>query len=265
MHPVPISDRISIIYIDKGAVERDGHTVVQISEDGVVGLPVGNTAVLMLGPGTSVTQAAIALCAKEGCLLLWTGEGGIRLYSAGDPRGRSEPLIQQAVCFADNVIRLEVVRRLYEEMFDSPAPLHRSIAQLRGLEGAKVKQRYSDLATQYGLTWTGRVTDLSDPLNSAISTSTAALYGLTEATILALGYSPSIGFIHSGDKRSFVFDVADTVKFKTVVPLAFELAATSEVNEGRVRRACRDLFFADKIVDHLVHTLDKCFDGLGCH
>ncbi|WP_246047821.1 hypothetical protein [Hankyongella ginsenosidimutans] len=47
---------------------------------------------------------------------------------------------------------------------------------------------------------------------------------MTEAAVLAAGYAPAIGFLHSGKPLSFVYDIADIVKFDTVVPVAFQVA-----------------------------------------
>ena len=151
-------------------------------------------------------------------------------------------------------------------MFGEPAPERRSIEQLRGIEGGKVKAIFQDLAHRHQITWAGRANDFGDPLNLAISTATAALYGLAEAAILTFGYSPAIGFIHVGDARSFVFDIADTVKFKKIVPAAFEEASIGGPNlEGRVRRRCRDIFFQEKLVDQMIDTLSSIFDAPGSH
>jgi len=141
--------------------------------------------------------------------------------------------------------RLAAARRVFKLMFQEDAPSNRSIEQLRGIEGSKVRELYGALARKNGIQWHGRDQKkaLDDPLNRAISGANAALYGVTEAIVLALGYSPAIGFVHSGDPRSFVFDVADTIKFKTVIPLAMELYANGAIkNESDIRTKCRDLF-----------------------
>jgi CRISP-associated protein Cas1 len=263
-YPIPQSERISIIYLERCTLERDGHSLVSIEGKHQTIIPVAKTSVLMLGPGTSVTHAAVALAALEGCQLLWTGDGGVRLYSSGNPRANSEALVRQSVLFSDPSSRLAVARKIFKCMFDEDAPDRRSIDQLRGMEGFRVKTILQNLAAQFGIVWEGRQHNSQHPINLAISTATAALYGVTEAAVLALGYSPAIGFVHSGDPRSFVFDVADTLKFKTVVPLAFRLFSESnEELEPRVRIACRDLFFKEKIPARIVSTIQELIDADG--
>lgn len=217
---------------------------------------------LMLGPGVSISHAAISLCALEGALVQWVGEAGVRLYSASNQRSNTNAILIQAAKRSDESQRLMVARSIYGLMFDETAPAHRSIDQLRGIEGARVKEIYTKLAQSYGIIWTGRQTDMNDPLNAAISTATSALYGVTEAAILALGYSPAIGYIHSGDPRSFVFDIADIIKFKTVVPLAFHLISESKFQiEQRTRAACRDMFYQQKIPQVVVALIEKVLDA----
>lgn len=76
-----------------------------------------------------------------------------------------------------------------------------------------------------------------------MSSATSCLYGVTEAAVLAAGYSPAIGFIHTGKPRSFIYDIADLFKFETVVPVAFQVASKAPSNPERaVRLACRDAF-----------------------
>lgn len=262
-HPVPVSERIAVVYIDKGALEQDGFSLVWTHGDLQTIIPVGRSAVLMLGPGVVVTHAAVKVCAEEGVLLLWSGENGVRLYSAGNPRSSEKALLRQAKARLGEQSRLDVAKKIFCLMFGAPPPPRCSIEQIRGLEGANVKRWYVSQAALYGVDWRGKEASLSIPINRALAGCNAALYGLSEAVILALGYSPSVGFVHSGDARSFVFDLADTIKFQTVAPLAFQLAAREgdALTEGTVRRACRDLFFEKAIAKELVNILDGFFDA----
>ncbi len=265
-YPMPIAERISFLYFERAFLERDGHSLVSIAGAQRIQIPVGRTSVLMLGPGVSASHAAISLCALEGASVMWVGEAGVRLYAAGNPRAAQDALLLQARLRLDDESRLTVAKRIYRIMFEEDAPQRRSIDQMRGIEGSKVKRIYEELASKHNIQWEGRSQNMTDPLNAAISTATSALYGITEATILALGYSPAIGFIHSGDPRSFVFDVADTVKFKTVVPMAFELVAASKTQiEQRTRAACRDLFYQQQMPGRIVAILEEVFDANAAH
>jgi CRISPR-associated protein Cas1 len=218
----------------------------------------------MLEPGTRVSHAAAALAARVGTLLVWVGEAGVRLYSSGQPGGaRADRLLYQAKLALDDALRLKVVRKMYAIRFGEEPPARRSVEQLRGIEGARVRRSYQLLAQKFGVNWSGRDYnpenwDVSDLPNRCLSSATAALYGVTEAAVLAAGYAPAVGFIHTGKPLSFVYDIADIYKFETVVPAAFRVAANPPPNPERaVRLACRDMFRQTRLLDRIIPDIEK--------
>jgi CRISPR-associated protein Cas1 len=231
-------------------------------------VPIGGLVVLLLEPGTTVTHAAVAACAESGCLLVWCGEGGVRLYAAGVAGGaRSDKLMRQFAIANDPKRRLDVVREMFRRRFGEQAPEKRNVDSLRGIEGGRVKQKYIELAQEYKVPWKGREYDpnrwsTADPINRAISAANACLYAVTEAAILAAGYSPAIGFLHSGKPLAFVYDIADLYKFATSVPLAFRLTAQSPTDvEGRVRRELRDVFRREKTLQRIIPDMEEVLDA----
>jgi CRISPR-associated protein Cas1 len=269
--PIPLKERNSILFVERCHVDvRDG-AFVMIDKDGVrTHVPVGGTACLLLEPGVRLSHRAAALAAKVGTLLVWVGEGGVRLYSAGQPGGaRSDKLLYQAKLALDDTLRLKVVRKMYELRFGEAPPSRRSVEQLRGIEGSRVKKTYELLAKRYRVPWKGRrydqnEWDSADMPNRCLSAATACLYGVTEAAVLAAGYAPAIGFIHTGKPLSFVYDIADIVKFETVVPVAFKIAAKSPGNpERKVRLECRDIFRESKLLDRLIPMINEVLSAAG--
>ena len=265
--PIPMKDRASFVHLGPGRIESADGALVHVSDLGEMPIPIGGIACVLLEPGTVVTHAAIKVAAWTGTLFVWVGEGGVRLYSAGHPGGRSSArILHQASLVLDERKRLDVVRRMYAMRFGEEPPERRSIDQLRGMEAVRVKELYRVLAARHGLKWHGRDYKAGgplagDPANVCMSAGTSCLYGLAEAAIIAVGYSPAIGFLHVGKSRSFAFDIADIVKFETVVPAAFSVAAKGTGNlEGETRRACRDLFRKTKLLDRLVGILDQILD-----
>lgn len=269
--PIPVKDRASILFIEKGRLDVLDSAFVVVDKNGVrTHIPIGGLACLMLEPGTRVSHAAVSLAARVGCLLMWVGEAGVRVYSVGQPGGaRTDRLLLQASLALDPDARLKVVRKMYEMRFDAPAPQRRSIEQLRGIEGARVKRNYQVLAKQYGVNWGRRQYDpgewdAADIPNRCLSQATACLYGLAEAAILAAGYAPAIGFLHTGRPRSFVYDVADIYKFKTVVPVAMQVAGQAQRRKfpavqdpvGEVRRACRDSFRKTGLLKRIIPEIE---------
>ena len=269
--PIPIKERNSILFVERCHVDVRDSAFVMIDKEGVrTHIPVGGTACLLLEPGVRLSHRAAALAAKVGTLLVWVGEGGVRLYSAGQPGGaRSDKLLYQAKLALDEQLRLKVVRKMYELRFGEAPPSRRSVEQLRGIEGARVKKTYELLAKRYGVTWKGRRYDQqewesADIPNRCLSAATACLYGVTEAAVLAAGYAPAIGFVHTGKPLSFVYDIADIVKFETVVPVAFKIAAKVLRNpERQVRLACRDIFRESKLLDKIIPLINNVLAAAG--
>src|SRR5258708_9980000 len=127
--------------------------------------------------------------------------------------------------------------------FGEEPPERRSVEQLRGIEGARVREMYKRIARKYGVEWESREYDpdkwdASDP-NRCLSAATSCLYGVSEAAVLAAGYAPAVGVIHTGKPLSFVYDVADIYKFGTVVPVAFRVAAGGGGQVGQQGRLAR--------------------------
>ena len=267
--PLQLKDKRSVFFLERGLVDVVDDAFVLIDKNGVrMQIPVGGIACILLEPGTRISHAAVRKAASVGCLLLWVGEAGVRFYSAGHPGGaRVDRLLRQAKFALDPNARLRVIRKMFALRFKMEAPSRRSVEQLRGIEGARVRSLYKQFANTYGVAWKGRRYDAknwgsADLANVCISAATASLYGITEAAILVAGYSAALGFLHTGRPLSFVYDIADIIKFDTVVPLAFQIAAQNPSDPERaVRLACRDSFREAKLLKKLVPLIEEVLDA----
>lgn len=274
--PIPIRERSSLVFIEKGRIDVLDGAFVVVDDSGVrTHIPVGGFVCLMLEPGTRISHAAIVLAARAGTLIVWVGEAGVRLYASGQPGGaRSDRLLWQARLALDDQARLNIVRKMFDIRFGEPAPERRSIDQLRGIEGVRVRTLYDLLSKQYGVVWKRRAYDraewdAADIPNRCLSAATSCLYGLSEAAVLAAGYAPAIGFLHTGKPLSFVYDIADIFKFETVVPVAFRIAAKARDGhvsgplESAVRRECRDIFRRTRLLERIIPTIEDILNAGG--
>ncbi|MGD0280956.1 MAG: type I-E CRISPR-associated endonuclease Cas1e [Dissulfurispiraceae bacterium] len=265
LKPIPMKDRVSVIFLEKGNLDVLDGAFVVVDKTGVrTHIPIGGVACLMLEPGTRVAHAAVTLASRVGTLLVWIGEAGVRLYASGQPGGaRADRLLYQAKLALDDEARLKVVRKMYALRFKEAPPEKRSIEQLRGIEGVRVRKMYELLAKQFGVQWKTRNYDYDewesgDMPNRCLSSATACIYGICEAAILAAGYAPAVGFIHTGKPQSFVYDIADIFKFETVVPVAFRVAAKNPKNpEREVRLACRDAFRQSRLLHRIIPIIEQ--------
>lgn len=266
LHELPkLRDGLSYLYLEHGKIERAQSAVEFFDKkSGRTMVPAAALALLMLGPGTSITHEAVKVLADNGCLVAWTGEEGVRFYAQGmGETRRAYHLLKQAELVSHPGKRMEVIRRMYEYRFGVDLGPNLSLEQVRGHEGARVREAYAVASRRYGVNWTGRNYDrgnwsAADPLNRALSTANACLNGLCHTAIVSAGYSPGLGFVHTGKQLSFVWDIADLYKTEMTVPLAFGLVAEStEHLETRVRHACRDTFRAQRLLDRILPDIDR--------
>ncbi len=255
-------DGLSYLYVDYARIEVQDRAITVLNANGAADVPSAALGVLLLGPGTTVTHAAMKALADGGCSVLWVGEDGTRFYAGGVGESRSSRGLQgQVRLWSDPDSHLQVVRRMYGMRFPEVLPDHLTLRQIRGREGARVRDIYARASRESGVPWAGRSYkrdqwDKADPVNRAISAGNACLHGLAHAAILSGGYSPALGFVHTGKQLSFVYDIADLYKAELVIPLAFESVADLPENiEARVRGKLRQAITSQRLLERMVADL----------
>ena len=227
-----IKDRYPYIYLEHGRLEVDDSSIKWIdSEGGVIRLPVAVLTCLLLGPGTSVTHEAIKVLAATNCTVMWVGEDSLLYYANGiSPTANTRNLLRQLKAASDPKMSLEVARRMFARRFPGIDLSKKSLSEMMGMEGVRVRQLYFQKAQEYNVNWQGRrfrpgdITQ-SDTTNRILTACNAALYGILCSVVHASGFSPYIGFIHSGSPLPFIYDLADLYKADLCIDLAFRLSA----------------------------------------
>jgi CRISPR-associated protein Cas1 len=263
LHLLPkIRDSWSYLYVEHCQVDQESKAIAIHSAGAKTPVPCATLTLLMLGPGTTITQAAIRTLAENGCLVMWCGEEAVRFYAVGMGETRSSRnLMAQARLWADAQSRFDVVMRMYRHRFNEEVPEDLTIEQLRGREGIRVRQAYAAFSEKSGVPWKSREYKSvnwrgTDPINRALSCANSCLYGLCHAAIVAAGFSPALGFVHTGKMLSFVYDVADLYKTEVTIPVAFAAVQEGEaLLETRVRKRCRDVFFETRLLERIVPDL----------
>ncbi|MFE9426465.1 type I-E CRISPR-associated endonuclease Cas1e [Kitasatospora sp. NPDC006697] len=263
-----VADSLSFLYLDIVRIVQDDTGVcaeVTVPERGteLVYLPTAALSCVLLGPGTSITSRALATFARHGTTVIATGSGGVRCYAGIVPDSMSTTWLEhQARSWADDTRRAAVATAMYEQRFGTgEAPAGATIAQLRGLEGQRVKAHYRLLAQQYRIGRFRRAYDpaswdTQDPVNLALSSANTCLYGIVHAAIVALGCSPALGFVHSGNQQAFVYDVADLYKAELTIPLAFSLHNSTHP-EQEARRSFRDGLRLFQLLPRIVTDIQR--------
>lgn len=270
LHLLPkIRDSWSYLYVEHCRVDQEDRAIAIHDKGGKTPVPCAMLALLMLGPGTSITQAAIRTLADCGCLVMWCGEESVRFYAVGIGETRSaRNLYAQAHVWAHAETRRAVVHRMYRMRFREEVSPDLDIQELRGREGVRVQNAYRTASRETGVAWNGRSYKSSswrsaDPVNRAISCANSCLYGLCHAAVVSAGFSPALGFIHTGKMLSFVYDIADLYKADVTIPLAFHAVQESDAAlEVRVRKACRDAFFESRLLERIIPDIREVL-GVG--
>lgn len=268
MHALPrVKDSWTHLYVEHAKIDQDGQSIAVTDLQGTTPVPCAALSLLLLGPGTSITHAAIRALAENGCLVGWAGEESVRFYALGLGETRSaRNLLHQARVWAHPTTRMAIVIRMYRARFAHALPETLSLRQLRGMEGARVRDAYARASRETGVPWEGRSLGRGEwrnqsPINRALSSANSCLYGVCHAAIVAAGYSPGLGFIHTGKMLSFVYDIADLYKVEISIPTAFRVTAEGTHDlEGRVRRACRDAFRKGRLLPRIVSDIQTLLD-----
>lgn len=264
LHELPkLRDSLSYAYLEHAVINQAQHALEVWQTNGRTLIPTANLSLLILGPGTSITHAAIRTLADHGTSIIWSGTETTKFYASGTGETRkAQHLLRQAELMCNPDYHEQVVIRMYRYRFRQTLPEGLSLPQIRGMEGVRVRQAYAEASKKYGVVWKGRNYKrndwaTADPINRAISAANALLNGICHAAIISGGYSPALGFVHTGKQLSFVYDIADLYKVETTIPIAFQAVAQSTQNlEQRIRQICRQKFTETKLLQRILPDID---------
>lgn len=265
-----VKDKYPFIYLERGRLEVDDSSVKWVdAENNVVPLPVATINALLLGPGTSVTHDAIKTATAANCTVCWVGEDSLLFYAAGFlPTADTRNLKLQIELSEDPQKSLQVARRMFSRRFPDADLENRTLQEMMGMEGNRVRLLYQQKAEHYQVGWKGRdfvpgKFVFSDLTNQVLTAANAALYGILCSAVHSMGYSPHIGFIHSGSPLPFVYDMADLYKEDLCIDLAFSLTRDLAGQYDKNKVSSR---FRERVIemDLLAKIGDDIPSMLGC-
>jgi len=267
-----VKDKYPFIYLERGRLEIDDSSVKWIDCDrNVVRLPIATINCLLLGPGTTITHEAVKVMAASNCSVCWVGEDSLLFYAAGiTPTADSRNLRKQMLLAADADKSLEVARRMYARRFPAAELKGKSLKEMMGMEGYRVRQLYEEKAEQYQVGWKGRSYEpgkfqMGDVTNQVLTATNAALYGILCSAVHGMGYSPHIGFIHSGSPLPFIYDLADLYKEDLCIDLAFALTLemAGRYNKQKVSSAFRKRVIDMDLLARIGPDIEEVLGGRG--
>lgn len=280
---IPHADRHGLLWLSRGALTvRDGTLRFERQADaspdspldsGEYGIPFQTLSMILLGPGSTVSHDALRLMARHGTALVAVGADGVRCYTAPPlTPDTSEIARQQMRAWGDaEGSRITVARRMYAIRLGEVLP-HTDINTLRGMEGARMRRTYQNLAQRYGIEWRGRRYDRADPLaadipNQAINHASVAVTAAAVIAVIATGAIPQLGFIHEHSGDAFALDIADLHRDSVLLPAAFKSAAAVIKNpslniERHTRRTTGETLRKERVIPKMIDHIKQIFHGI---
>jgi len=275
---IPHGDRHGLLWLSRGRLWVEDGTL-RFATTGGGDLPAGDYAIpfqllscVLLAPGTTVSHDALRLLARHGTALVAVGDDGVRFY-ASMPFGPDESALarKQIAAWSDKEgRRLDIARKMYAWRLGEILP-HADIAVLRGIEGARMKESYRQLATQHGVQWAGRRydrerPDFADAPNQAINHAATAVEAAAMVAVSATGTIPQLGFVHEDSGNSFCLDIADVYRDSFTLPIAFSAVREFERRpdqplERIVRRLAGRAFQQQKLIPSMIDRIKDLFDA----
>lgn len=265
-----VKDKYPFIYLERGRLEIDDSSVKWIDSDGnVVRLPIATLNCLLLGPGTSITHEAVKVITSTNCSVCWVGEDSLLFYALGQtPTANTHNFRKQMLLAQDKEKSVEVARRMFARRFPNADLKGKTLQEMMGMEGYRVRQLYEKKASLYKVGWKGRSFqpgkfEFSDVTNQILTSANAALYGILCSVINSMGYSPHIGFIHSGSPLPFVYDLADLYKEYHCIDLAFFLTLEMAgcYNKYQVISNFRKRIVEEELLSKIIKDIEEILTG----
>lgn len=261
-----VQNKISFLYVEYARIERTQHSVQLIQGTTVADIPIATINCILIGPGVTITHGAVALIHDAGCTLCWTGQDGLIFYAYGEPgTNKSRNLLLQIKAHDNKQRHINIARKMYMIRYPTEKLKTKTLQELRGVEGLHVRELYTRLAEKYKIKWDGRTYlkgdfDNSDTTNQYLTALNHALYAITTAVVVTLGFSPAIGFIHTGHLQSFTFDIADLYKETITIPLAFELSSNGAFDRHLMLTKFRQSIENHALMQTMPKTIISLFD-----
>lgn len=292
------SKRANLYYLEHCRVmQKDGRVLYLTeakNENQYWNIPIANTTVILLGTGTSITQAAMRMLASAGVLVGFTGGGGTPLFMGSEiewmmPQSEYRPTeyMQGWMSFwFDDAKRLDVakqfqfariefIRKIWAKDkdlkdegfnltdtdieqavtgFENKIPHQTKVGDLLLAEAQTTKQLYKIAATRCKLSFE-RNPEQGDLANDFLNHGNYLAYGLAATTLWVLGISHSFAVMHGKTRRgALVFDVADLIKDAVVLPWAF-ICAKEGMSEQEFRQQLLQKFTEYKCLDWMFDQL----------
>ncbi len=293
------SKRANIYYLEKCRVMLKGGRVLYLTEEKLEkqywNIPIANTTAILLGTGTSITQAAMRMLASAGVLVGFCGGGGTPLIAANEiewlsPQSEYRPTeyVQNWLSFwFDEEKRLKVARRFQQlrieylqkvwandrdlnaegfyagdvdidnalSSFLSRTESSSNVTDLLLTEAQLTKTLYKIAANRTKQKKFVRDFDTIDDANAFLNHGNYLTYGLAATTLWVLGVPHGFAVMHGKTRRGAL--VFDVADLvKDALILPWAfICAKEQVTEQEFRQQCLQNFTKHNALDFMFNTV----------
>ena len=291
------SKRANIFYLEKCRILQKDGRILFLSfankKNQYWNIPIANTTVILLGIGTSITQAAVRLLCQAGVIIGFCGNGATPLLSGIEvqwfsPQNEYRPTeyIQKWLSFwydeSKRLIiakyiqnkRIEYLQKIWykenyfpflENNLDSLCMTclkkieeSKTTTDLLLNEAVVTKNLYKFSAENCSIENFIRNSDSFDMTNVFLNHGNYLSYGLAATVLWVLGIPHAFAVMHGKTRRgALVFDVADLIKDAIVLPLSFKCSMLN-YKESDFRDMCVDKFITNKSLDFMFDVVKSC-------
>ncbi len=293
------SKRANIYFVEKCRVMQKDGRVLYLTEDKdenrYWNIPIANTTCLLLGNGTSITQAAVRMLASAGVLIGFSGSGGTPLLAANEvewlsPQSEYRPTeyiqgwmsfwfddekrVQVAKYFQHS--RINYLRSIWSkdkelkdygfnsdnaeistalDQFESKTQLASTVGKLLQIEAELTKKLYKIAANGTSYGSFTRERSSVDLANSFLDHGNYLAYGLGATTLWVLGIPHGFAVMHGKTRRGAL--VFDVADLvKDALILPWAfIAAKENMSEQQFRQQCLLTFTKHKTLDYMFNTI----------
>ncbi|QKI88147.1 type I-F CRISPR-associated endonuclease Cas1f [Thiomicrorhabdus xiamenensis] len=295
------SKRANIYYLEKCRVMQKDGRVLYLTEDQAEkrywNIPIANTTVILLGTGTSITQAAVRMLSSAGVLIGFCGGGGTPLLSATEvewlsPQSEYRPTeyLQGWMQFwFDDDKRLEVAKYFQQrrlafmqkvwssdrdlqaegfypddmamekaiDQFHSKIDSALNVTELLTGEARFTKQLYAYAAQKTKHKEFIRNSDAEDLANEFLNHGNYLAYGLAATTLWVLGIPHGFAVMHGKTRRGALVFDVADLIKDTLILPWAFISAREQATEQEFRQQCLQSFTKHKALDFMFDTVKQ--------
>jgi CRISPR-associated protein Cas1 len=295
------SKRANIYYLDKCRVmQKDGRVLYLTEADTEKqywNIPIANTTCILLGTGTSITQAAVRMLASAGVLIGFSGSGGTPLIAANEiewlsPQSEYRPTeyVQGWMSFwFDEQKRLNVAKQFQQQRilylkkvwgkdrdlksegftlgdidisqaldnFSAKIDHSSNVTRLLLVEAELTKALYKIAANRTQQKNFTRQHDSTDTANDFLNHGNYLAYGLAATTLWVLGIPHGFAVMHGKTRRGALVFDVADLIKDTLILPWAFICAKEGATEQEFRQQCLQNFTQHKALDFMFDAVKQ--------